>query len=256
MPINLHYDDYLAVITIDRQESLNALSLSLIQELGLAIDEVARSPARALALVGAGNKAFCAGADVEGLLDRDFWAEREGIRLGQDTFAKLDRLRVPSIAVLHGYALGGGLELSMSCTFRVATTSGKFGLPEVRLGLLPGYGGTQRLPRLVGESRALELIMTGRMIDAREAREIGLVNDVVEDGDAIAIAKAFADRFVRHSQCASLLARTAVQRALDLPLAEGLRMEADLIMQAFQTDDAHEGIRAFLGKRSACFTDR
>ncbi|MGO4331217.1 enoyl-CoA hydratase/isomerase family protein [Cupriavidus sp. 2TAF22] len=255
MAIKLHYDGPLAVITIDRQDRLNALSLPLIEDIGRALDQVSASRARMLALVGAGDKAFSAGADVAGLADRDFWAQRDGIGMGQETFMRLDRLRIPSVAVLHGYALGGGLELAMACTFRVATTSAQMGLPEIKLGLLPGYGGTQRLPRLVGESRALELVMSGRIIDAREAREIGLVNELVEDGDPVAIARNFAQRFTGYSQCASVLARDAVQRALSVPLPQGLRIEADLIAQAFQTRDAREGMAAFLEKRAAVFKD-
>ncbi|MES2258297.1 MAG: enoyl-CoA hydratase-related protein [Pseudomonadota bacterium] len=253
MTIELQRDGALAVITIERAASLNALNASLIEAISGAIDEVAASDARALLILGAGNKAFSAGADIKELMNRDMRAQRSGTELGQSVFAKLDRLNIPSIAVIHGYALGGGLELAMACTFRVATPQAKMGLPEVRLGLIPGYGGTQRLPRLVGESRALDLVMSGRVIDAAEAFSIGLVNQVVEAAEPLAMGRAFAARFLDNSLTATLFARRAVQRALSVPLDEGLKIEADLVTLAFQTADANEGMAAFVDKRAPVF---
>jgi len=255
MPARLSFDGPLAIVTIDRPESLNALNRGLIEQIGDAIDKVSVSNARALVFVGSGEKAFCAGADVDGLLNNDARAMREGIAFGQATFAKLDRLHIPSIAVLHGYALGGGLELAMACTFRVATRDAKMGLPEIKLGLLPGYGGTQRLPRLVGEARAVELVMSGRIVNAGEARVIGLIHDIADGTDLIDIARNFANRFICFSQRALEFAHQAVQRALTVPLSEGLKIEADLVSLAFQTNDAKEGMTAFLEKRTPSFTD-
>ncbi len=255
MALRLQQEGALAIVTIDRPEALNALNFKLLRDIAAAIDEVADSDARALLVVGAGHKAFCAGADIKELIGRDMEAQRAGTELGQSTFAKLDRLHIPSIAVLHGFAFGGGLELAMACTFRVATPEAKMGLPEIRLGLIPGYGGTQRLPRLVGAARATEMILSGRTVDAAEAERIGLVNAVVEGGDPVAIGWQFAERFIGFSQCASLSARRAVQRAAGVTLDEGLRIEADLVTLAFQTADAGEGMQAFLEKRPPNFKD-
>ena len=155
-----------AILTLDRPKSLNALSFEILAELGERFDEVAASDARVLVVVGEGERAFCAGADIPELRHRDLMSQKRGAELGQSVFAKLDRLEIPSVAVVQGFALGGGMELALACTFRVATPNAKFGLPEITLGLVPGYGGTQRLPRLVGEGRALEIIMTGRTVRA------------------------------------------------------------------------------------------
>jgi len=255
MSVELAYSDSLAFITLNRVEALNALSFEVLREIGEAIDAVAASKARALIFTGAGEKAFCAGADIKELVGRDLMAERDGAAFGQAIFAKLDRLPVPSIAVIHGYAFGGGLELAMACTFRVATPRAKMGLPEIKLGLVPGYGGTQRLPRLIGEARALELIMSGRTVDAAEAERIGLVNRVVDSADAKAIGAEFARQFTPFSRCASLFAREAVQRAAGVSLQEGLRIEADLSTLAYRTEDAAEGMRAFVEKRAPQFKD-
>lgn len=255
MTMHLTYQGACAVLRIDRPQVLNALSFALLAEIGAAIDEVAASGARALVLVGSGDKAFCAGADIKELQGRGLMAQKAGAELGQNVMAKLDRLAIPSIAVIHGYAFGGGLELAMACTFRVATPKARMGLPEIKLGLIPGYGGTQRLPRLVGEARALDIILSGRTVDAVEAERIGLVNLVVEAGDPTAIGCAYAEQFTGFGRCALAFAREAVQRALSVPLAEGLRIEADLSTLAYQTADAREGMQAFVEKRTAHFKD-
>jgi enoyl-CoA hydratase len=169
-------------------------------------------------------------------------------------FARLDTLPVASIALVNGYAFGGGAELAMACTFRLATPNAVFGLPEIKLGLIPGYGGTQRLPRLIGEARALEIIMTGRTVKAEEAARIGLIHEVVE-GDLLEAGLAFAARFTRYSLPVLEFARRAVQRAADLPLHEGLRIEAELSTLAFRTADAEEGMAAFEEKRKPEFKD-
>lgn len=255
MPIQMSVDGQIAYVTLNRPEALNALSFSLLQDLSNAFDQVAASKARALVITGHGDKAFCAGADITELMGRDLCAERDGALFGQATFAKLDRLRIPSIAVLHGYAFGAGLELAMACTFRIATAKAKVGLPEIKLGLIPGYGGTQRLPRLVGQAKALDIILSGRTVGAEEAERIGLVNAIVEGQDAQVLGAQYAAQFTGFSQCASLFARDAVRRALDVDLTEGLRIEADLSTLAYRTADAAEGMRAFVEKRPATFTD-
>jgi enoyl-CoA hydratase len=244
-----------AVLTLNRPEALNALSFAILRRLGELFDEVAASDARALVVVGAGPKAFCAGADIPELRGRDLVAQKRGAELGQAVFAKLDRLPMPSVAVIHGFAFGGGLELAMACTFRLATPAARMGLPEIKLGLIPGYGGTQRLPRLVGEARAMEMVLTGRTVRAEEAERIGLVHRVVE-GDPAEAGIAFAGEFAGHGLPALGLAREAVARALDLPLHEGLKVEADLSTLAYRTEDAEEGMAAFAEKRPPVFRDR
>ena len=254
MAIELKRIEEFALITLNRPEALNALSFALIRELARAFDEVAASDARALLVTGAGAKAFCAGADIKELTGRPLADQKRGAELGQATFAKLDRLPMPSVAIINGYAFGGGLELALACTFRLATRNAKMAFPEIKLGLIPGYGGTQRLPRVVGEARALEMIMTGRTVDAEEAARLGLVNRLL-DGDPVAAGVAFAREFSGYSLPVLGFAREAVTRALDTPLTEGLRIEADLSTLAFQTGDAAEGMSAFMEKRKARFKD-
>ena len=255
MAIELKRVEEFAIITLNRPDALNALSFSLIRDLSGRFDEVANSDARALIITGAGTKAFCAGADIKELFGRTLMQQKQGGDFGQATFAKLDTLPIPSVAVINGYAFGGGMELALACTFRLATKNAKMGTPEIKLGLIPGYGGTQRLPRVVGEARALEMVMTGRTVDAEEAHRIGLVSRIVE-GDALTAGMAFAREFTCHSLPVLQFARDAVKRASETPLNEGLKIETDLATLAFQTEDAHEGMSAFAEKRKAIFKDR
>ncbi|MFC4312261.1 enoyl-CoA hydratase/isomerase family protein [Steroidobacter flavus] len=255
MMLEVERDSAIAILRLNRPQALNALSFELLEQIGVAIDDVGRSDARALIFTGAGDKAFCAGADIKELLGRSLREQKEGAELGQAVFAKLDRLRVPSIALVNGFAFGGGAELALACTFRLATASAKLGLPEIKLGLIPGYGGTQRLPRLIGEAHALEMILTGRTVGAEEALRRGLVNRIVE-APALDAAIAFAKEFTSYGLLAAQFAREAVQRAATSTLQEGLRIEADLSTLAYQTADAIEGMQAFLEKRTARFVDR
>lgn len=254
MAIHMSRIDELALITLDRPEALNALSFGLVQDLSRLLDGLAQSDARALLMTGAGDRAFSAGADVKELMGRTLVEQRAGAMLGQSVLAKLDLLPLPSIALINGYAFGGGLELALACTFRLAAPSAKLGFPEIKLGLIPGYGGTQRLPRLVGEARATEMILTGRSVDADEAERIGLVNRVVA-GDLVEAGTAFAREMTAYSLPVLCLARDAVRRAHDLPLHDGLKIEADLATLAFQTADATEGMTAFVEKRKPVFKD-
>lgn len=253
--IDLSRDGAFAVITLNRPEALNALSFDIIRQLGAALDEAAAWDIRALILTGAGEKAFCAGADIKELMGRPLMEEKAGAELGQATFAKLDTFKVPSIAAINGFAFGGGLELALACTFRVASAKAKMGLPEIKLGLIPGYGGTQRLPRLLGEARAMDMILTGRTVDAQEALAMGLVGRVVES-DVKGAAMELANSFSGYGLPAVSLARSAVRRALDTPLHEGLKIEADLSTLAYRTEDATEGLAAFVEKRKPSFRDR
>jgi enoyl-CoA hydratase len=254
MAIHLARIGELALVTLDRPEVLNALNFESLRDLGAALDQVAMGDARLLLVTGAGDKAFCAGADIKELMGRSLRAQREGAAFGQAVFARLDALPIPSIALINGYAFGGGLELALACTFRLAARHAKLGLPEIKLGLIPGYGGTQRLPRLLGEARALEMILTGRTIEAEEAERIGLVNRIVED-DLLEAGASFAREMTRYSLPALRLARDAVHRGLAFPLKGGLEIEADLSTLAFQTADAVEGMMAFLEKRKPAFRD-
>jgi enoyl-CoA hydratase len=255
MPITLSRREEFAVLTIDRPEALNALSFGLIGDIDACLEQVARSDARALLVIGAGQKAFCAGADIAELVGQAPQGHKRGVEFGQNVFSKVAALPMPSVAIINGYAFGGGLELALSCTFRLATANAKVGLPEIKLGLIPGYGGTQRLPRLIGEARAMELILTGRTVKADEALQLGLVNRLL-DGDPVEGGIAFAREFTCHSLASLRCARSAVQRSLQTTLAEGLKIEADQSTLAYQTVDAAEGMAAFLEKRPPNFTDK
>jgi len=256
MSLSLTTRDGVAVLTIDRQDALNALNFALIAEMSRLLETVPDMGVRALLVTGAGPKAFCAGADIKELMDRDLMAQRHGAEAGQRAFAKIADLEVPSVALINGYAFGGGLEMALACTFRLAVPAAKMGLPEIKLGLIPGYGGTQRLPRLIGEGRALEMIMTGRTLDAVEAERIGLVNRILVGDDPMAEALAFLGEMTRYGLPALCFAKQAVTRALDLPIREGLKVEADLSTLAYRTEDAADGLAAFVEKRKPTFRDR
>lgn len=256
MPVKLERFDEFALLTLDRPSALNALSFAILEEIGAALDQVAQMEGiRALFITGAGDKAFCAGADIKELRGRPLADQRRGAEFGQAVFAKLDRLPVASIALVNGYAFGGGLEFALAATFRLCTPNAVFGLPEVKLGLIPGYGGTQRLPRVIGEARALEMILTGRSVKAEEAERIGLVHQLVAEGDLQEAGVAFARRFTGYSLPVLEFARRAVQRGGDLTLHEGLQLEAELSTLAYRTNDAEEGMAAFEEKRKPEFKD-
>jgi len=254
MHVKLSREQEFAILTIDRPEAMNALSFSILRDIGAALDAVHESDARALLITGSGDKAFCAGADIKELRGRSLIGQKQGAEFGQSVFAKLETLPMASVALINGYAFGGGLEFALACTFRIATTNAVMGLPEIKLGLIPGYGGTQRLPRVIGEARALDLIMTGKTVTASDALDFGLISEIV-DGPIVEEGMAFARRFTRYSLPALKLARDAVQRAGDTPIHEGLKIEADLSTLAFQTKDAEEGMTAFEEKRKAEFQD-
>ncbi len=248
-------DGDVAVVTIDRQSALNALDQDVLMELALAF-EIAEADAnvRALVLTGAG-RAFVAGADISALRQlSDAFGGREASLSGQDVTNTLAALPFPTIAAINGFALGGGLELALAADLRVAAPGAKLGLPEVGLGLIPGYGGTQRLPRLIGQGRALDMILTGRHVGAEEALAMGLVNRVVDD--ALAGAMELARQAAKNAPIALGLAKEAVVRGLDVTLNQGLEIEADLFGMATTTEDMQEGTGAFLEKRAAEFRGR
>lgn len=255
MPIDLSRREEFAIITINDVETHNALSYATLREVGRALDEIEASNARAVFFCGAGSKAFCAGANINELLGRSIQDEYAGTRLGQAMYARIERFRLPSIAIVNGYALGAGCELALACTFRLGTRTATFGLPEIKLGLVPGYGGTQRLPRIVGMSVAFEMLMTGRMVQAEEALRIGLLHRIVS-GDPVREAVEYARGFSSHGLLALRLVRDAVLRSADVTLHEGLAIEADLSTISMRSDDGREGTRAFLERRSPEFKDR
>ena len=254
MTVHLTRSEEFALLTLDRPEALNALNFATLRELDAALDTVEAGDARALLVTGAGERAFCAGADIKELMGRPLAQGRRDMANGQRIVSRFGTLPMPSIALVNGYAFGGGLELALACTFRLALPAAKLGLPEIKLGLIPGYGGTQRLPRLIGEARALDIVMTGRTVNADEAERIGLVHRLV-DGDLIETGKAFAHEMTGYGLPALALARDAIMGALDGTLDDGLKREADLNTLAFQTQDATEGMTAFIEKRKPVFKD-
>lgn len=249
--------DGLALVTIRRPEKLNALNQALISELGEAF-RMTREDAsvKALILTGAGEKAFVAGADIGELSSIDAVGAEQLSRRGQDIFRELETMRKPSVAAINGFSLGGGLELAMCCTIRIASPNAKLGQPEVKLGIVPGYGATQRLPRLVGRGRALELLLSGESIDAAEAHRIGLLNAVVPQNELIAAAKQWAGKVIANGPLAVALTMDSVDCGANGGLLEGLRFESMAFGLTAASEDRREGTRAFLEKRKAAFTGK
>lgn len=238
-------DRGVAYITINRPEKLNALNREVLNELAEAFQKVAvDSQVQGVILTGAGEKAFVAGADIKELSSLNELTGRMASQKGQQIFQSIEDTRKPVIAVVHGYALGGGAELAMACHLRIASESAVFGLPEVGLGLIPGYGGTQRLPRIVGRARAMEMILTGKKIKADEARQIGLVNGVDEDPKAA--AEELMDQILSNGPVA---VRSAIKAIYHSDNKRGFQTEADLFGALCITEDAEEGTTAFLEKR-------
>ncbi|MCL4402047.1 MAG: enoyl-CoA hydratase-related protein [Acidobacteria bacterium] len=249
--------DGIALLTLNRPEKMNALNRATVAELEAAFGQVAREPAiRGMILTGAGPKAFVAGADINELAALTPMEARQYALFGQKVMRDLEGMGKPSVAAINGYALGGGLELAMACTVRFASPNARLGQPEVKLGILPGYGGTQRLPRLVGRGRALQLLLSGEPIDAAEAHRIGLVNAVAPESELLDFSRAWLLKVLANGPLAVALTMEAVDTGLEAGLAEGLRFEAAAFGLAGATADAAEGTRAFLEKRPASFTGK
>ena len=246
--------DAVARVTINRPSVLNALSLRTLDELRQTLEVLKADDAvRVVVITGAGEKAFVAGADINELAEQSPTSGREHALAGQHVFDLIEQLGKPSIAAINGYALGGGCELAMACTLRVAADTAKLGQPEINLGLIPGYGGTQRLARLVGAGVALELLLTGQQIGAQEAYRLGLVNRVVPAADLAAAVAALARVLAGKPPVAMRYIIEAVNQGLQMSLADGLRFEAALFGLVASTDDMREGTRAFLEKRTPAF---
>jgi enoyl-CoA hydratase len=247
----------IALATINRPDKLNALNADVIADLGRLAEAVEQDAAvRALIITGAGPKAFVAGADISELAAVDGGEGRTLAARGQAVFRALERLRKPVIAAVNGFALGGGCELAMACHMRLAAPNARFGQPEVKLGLIPGYGGTVRLPRLVGRGIALELLLSARMVDAEEAARIGLVNRVVAADALLDEARALARTILEMGPIAVGLCLDQVDRGLDTSIDDALQLEAEAFGAACASEDKAEGTTAFLEKRPAKFTGR
>ena len=249
--------EQIARITFNRPNVLNALNRKTMDELGDCLKKVRADDAiRVLILTGAGEKAFIAGADINELSQQTPVNGREFTLYGQEIIHRLETLGKPAIAAINGFALGGGCEVALACTMRIASRNAKLGQPEVKLGIIPGYGGSQRLPRLCGKGVAHELILTGEMITADEALRIGLVNRVVEPAELLATAEAIARKIIANPPVAVKYALEAVERGMEMPQEEGLYLEATLFGLCCATQDMREGTRAFLEKRPPKFEGR
>jgi enoyl-CoA hydratase len=255
--IDVAREDGIAVLTVNRPDALNALDAATLTELRDRLREVAEDEdVRVVVLAGAGDRAFVAGADIKYMSGLDVHEAREWGRLGQEAGSLLETMPKPTIAAVNGFALGGGCELALACDFRYAASTAKLGQPEVKLGIIPGWGGTQRLARAVGIGLAKELVLTGRMVDADEAQRIGLVNAVFEPGELMAKTLETARALAAKGPLALAAAKRALNRALAGDHAENLEREAEDFGQLFASDDAKEGMTAFAEKREPTFKGR
>ena len=252
----MEVENEIAVVTINRPKSLNALNSETLAELDACFSEISeRKDIKVVILTGSGAKAFVAGADISEMVNATPAEGRKMGMLAKEAFLKLETMPQVTIAAVNGYALGGGCEISMACDIRVASDNAKFGQPETGLGILPGFGGTQRLPRLVGKGRAKELIFTCDQIDAQEAYRIGLVNKVVAKEELMPTAKAMAAKIISKGSYAISVAKAAINNGYDMDIKNAVEMEANLFGVVNDTNDKKEGMGAFLEKRAANLTD-
>lgn len=242
----------IAILTINRPQKLNALNKQVLSDLNDALSHIEESDEiRLLIITGSGEKAFVAGADIKELSTLDRQSGEQTSSEGQNLFNRIEAFSKPVIALVNGYALGGGAELAMACHIRIGTTNAVFGLPEVSLGLIPGYGGTQRLPQLVGKGKAMEMILSGSQIKADEASELGLLNEIYSAGEALEETKKLAGKILKNSPLAISSAIAAINAGYRI---RGYAREANLFGQLCETEDFKEGTSAFLEKRKAKFT--
>ncbi|HZH02287.1 MAG TPA: enoyl-CoA hydratase-related protein [Myxococcaceae bacterium] len=255
--LNLDVNGAVATLTVNRPKALNALSSQVLGEIDGAVADLERQPGvRALIVTGAGEKAFVAGADIAEMAGLDPAGAAAFVALGQRVFDRLEALPFPTVAAVNGYALGGGLELALACDLIYASDRAKFGLPEVGLGIIPGFGGTQRLARWVGLSRAKEMIFTGDTIDAAQARAWGLALEVLPPEKLISHCAGVIERCLQKGPLAISRAKRAVSGGADLPLREGLALEREAFSGLFDSADRREGMNAFLEKRPPVYTGR
>jgi enoyl-CoA hydratase len=256
---NLLYEakERLAIVTVNRPKVLNALNGETISELTDVFLKIKQDDDVAVViLTGAGEKAFVAGADIGELAQKNPLTGKEFVLRGQTCLNIIENLGKPVIAAINGFALGGGCEIAMACTMRIAAENARLGQPEINLGIIPGFGGTQRLPRLVGKGMAMELALTGGMISAEDACRLGLVNKVVPQGEAFSEAEKMAKKILSKSPATTRLILEAINRGIEVGLLEGLNLEANLFGMACSTEDMKEGTRAFLEKRKPAFTGK
>jgi enoyl-CoA hydratase len=251
--LTLEVADRVATLRVNRPDKLNALNDATIAELGQAIDRIRVDDSIGGILLSGTGRAFVAGADISELSSQTPVLAKARSRAGQDVFRRIETCPKPVIAVVNGFALGGGCELAMACHIRLASDAAKFGQPESKLGILPGFGGSQRLARLVGKGRAMQLLMTGEMIDAAEAYRIGLVNKVFPAAELMDGAKEMMKTILANGPLAVALCIEAIDRGLEMSLDEGLILEANHFGLLAATEDMREGMRAFLEKRTAAF---
>ncbi len=252
--VKLQFDGPVATLTVDRPKSLNAINAQTLRELEEALNQVAEHPdARALIVTGGGEKAFVAGADIAEMQNFSVAQALDLSRLGHRVMAKLEALAVPTIAAVNGFALGGGCELALACDFIYASEKAKFGLPEVTLAVIPGFGGTQRLTRLLGRARAKELIFTGELIDAAKAKELGLALEVLPVDRLMPHCVEVAQKIAKRGPLAIAAAKRVIERGADVPLSQANELEAQAFGEVFGTADQKEGMTAFLAKRPAVF---
>ncbi len=249
-------DGAIAILTINRPKALNALNSDVLKDLDRAIDMVAEDDEVKVVIITGAGKAFVAGADIVAMQSQTAVEGKVFGALGQGVFLKLEKMLKPVIAAINGFALGGGCELAMACDIRIASDQAKFGQPEVGLGIIPGFAGTQRMPRLIGTGLAKELIFTGDMIDANRALEIGLVNRVVPAEQLMDEAKKLAQKIISKAPLAVRYAKQAINEGMQVDLERGQLIELDLLSICFSTEDQKEGMQAFIEKRQAVFKGR
>jgi len=255
--LTLEKNEGIGILTINRPKMLNALNQEVLEELSFALDEVETDfSIRVLIVTGSGTKAFVAGADIKEMKEKNAVEGRIFSSLGNAVFSKLEQLRQPTIAAVNGFALGGGCELALACDIRIGAENAKFGQPEVGLGIVPGFGGTQRLPRLVGIGKAKELIYTGANVAAAEASRIGLLNKVVEVEALLEETKTMAKKIMRNSPLGIEGSKKAINQGMQMGLQQGLVLESEIFGALFATEDQKEGMAAFVEKRKAQFENK
>jgi len=250
------FNDNIEIITFNRPQSLNTFGKEMLLQLSDEIREVGENNSIKVLIITGQGKAFVAGANIAQLKDMNCFEAKEFAELGTCVFSQIDNLKKPVIAAINGYALGAGLELALSCDFRIASEKAKLGLPEVKLGIIPGWGGTQRLPRLVGMARAKELIFTGRLITSEEAEKIGLIDKLVPSEVVLLRAIELAQEIAINSSLALMQAKSVINSGSRLPLQEAFILENNAFSMCFSTKDQKEGMNAFIEKRKADFQNK